>query len=399
MWKAYFLSLVGNWILSLWEDRATPAMVQLDQMLRGLHLRELDDSPATVFQRILNTIRPLFRWKSAEIGYSVTPDGIQTFKPRVEFKEDGIASKEDMQVPVNSAFALLNKCLAEGDISVWIAVDRLDEAFQGAPQVEIPTLRALFRVYLDLLAFPLLRVKLFVRRDLFRRITSGGFVNLTHVNARKFEVIWDEEDLLSLLCRRVRKNADFCKIISVQSSTTDLDLFDRLFPEQVDYGKRKPKTWTWIMRRIRDGNGVKPPRNLIDLVIMSQQAQLRSEDRAIREYNPVNRVFEPDSLRRALRQLSEQRVNDTLLAEAGSYAPIIERFRGGKAEHNEASLAAVLGEKDEQELRRNIRPLVELGFLEEAHGSFKIPSIYRDGLQITQGKAFSGDDEDDNDED
>jgi hypothetical protein len=233
MWKAYFLALVGNWILSLWEERATPAMKQLDQLLRGLQLREVDDRPETIFERILRTVRPLFRWKSAEIGYSVTPDGIQTIKPKIEFKDEGASSKEEKQVPINSAFGLLNKCLAEGDISVWIAVDRLDEAFQGTPEVEIPALRALFRAYLDLLAFPNLRLKLFVRRDLFRRITAGGFVNLTHVNARKFEVIWDEEDLLNLLCRRIRKNIDFCKAISVEEATADMDLFDRLFPTQV----------------------------------------------------------------------------------------------------------------------------------------------------------------------
>jgi hypothetical protein len=132
---------------------------------------------------------------------------------------------------------------------------------------------------------------------------------------------------------------------------------------------------------------------------MSQQAQLRSEDRAIREYEQTNKVFEPDALRRALRQLSEQRVNDTLLAEAGKYAPVIERFRGGKAEHNEASLAVVLNEQDERQVKKEIRPLVEIGFLEEAHGSFKIPSLYRDGLQITQGKAFSDDGEASDDED
>lgn len=401
LWKAYFLALVGNWILTVWGDKATPAMKQLDQLLRGLELREADDSPATIFQKILKTVRPFFSWKSAAIEYSVTPDGRHTFIPKVEFSKESStdgAPEDRKQVPVNSAFRLLDNCIREADIVIWIAVDRLDEAFQGAPTIEIPALRALFRAYLDLIEFPHLRLKLFVRRDLFRRITAGGFVNLTHVNARKFEVIWDEEDLLSLLCRRVRKNVEFCREIGIEESTTDRQLFDRLFPQQVDYGKRKPKTWTWIMRRIRDGKDIKPPRNLIDLVIMSQQAQLRSEDRAIREYDRDNPIFEPDALRRALRQLSEQRVNDTLMAEAGIYASTIERFRDGKAEHNEESLARVLGINSGANVRSEIRPLVEMGFLEEIKGSFKIPSLYREGLQITQGKAFS-DSLDDVDED
>ena len=177
LWKAYFLALVGNSILELWEDRATPSMKQMDQLLRGLQLRDKDDQPSTIFQKILNTVRPLFRWKSAEVEYSVAPDGTQTFKPRLEFAKDGHKSAPgDQSVPINAAFKLLNKCLVEANLSIWIAVDRLDEAFQGAPAVEIPVLRALFRSYLDLLEFPNLRLKLFVRRDLFRRITSTGFV-------------------------------------------------------------------------------------------------------------------------------------------------------------------------------------------------------------------------------
>jgi hypothetical protein len=51
-----------------------------------------------------------------------------------------------------------------------------------------------------------LRPKIFVRQDLFRKIIQGGFVNLTHVNARKIEIAWDEDDLMNLLCRRIREN-------------------------------------------------------------------------------------------------------------------------------------------------------------------------------------------------
>jgi hypothetical protein len=79
----------------------------------------------------------------------------------------------------------------------WAALDRLDEAFQGFPAVETPALRALFRTHLDLLEFDGFRLKLFVRRDLFRNIVKGGFVNLTHINARKVEIVWDEQDLLN----------------------------------------------------------------------------------------------------------------------------------------------------------------------------------------------------------
>ncbi len=45
------------------------------------------------------------------------------------------------------------------------------------------------------------------------------------------------------------------------------------------------------------------------------------------------------------------------------------------------------------------KALAELGFLEKLGDTYKIPSLYRDGLNVTQGKAFSPDepliDEDD----
>jgi len=36
-----------------------------------------------------------------------------------------------------------------------------------------------------------------------------------------------------------------------------------------------------------------------------------------------------------------------------------------------------------------VKPLVEIGFLEELKDSYKIPMLYRDGLDVTQGKAFA----------
>lgn len=83
-------------------------------------------------------------------------------------------------------------------------------------------------------------------------------------------------------------------------------------------------------------------------------------------------------------------MNDTLLAEASDLAPLIERFRGGKAEHNATTLAQRLG-VTEGEVRDAVNPLIEMGFLEEIGESYKVPMLYRDGLDITQGKAFASD--------
>jgi Fic family protein len=130
------------------------------------------------------------------------------------------------------------------------------------------------------------------------------------------------------------------------------------------------------------------PRNLIELVEKAREAQLRCETRSPREYRDTLALIEPDSVRKAHQTLSVTRVQDTLLAEAADLAPLIERFRDKKAEHNIASLSALLA-VPEQDVRVKVKPLVEIGFLEESGATFKVPMLYREGMSITQGKAWN----------
>ncbi len=392
VWKAYFLALAGNWVLALNEEAFSHKMTELDRLLSSTGLRSADDTPNTVFSRIVNLFRRISDPKAVEAAITLGPNGIPILTPRIELGE-GEPSGE--LVEHDYALGVLNDVIRETGVSVWLVLDRLDEAFQGFPRAEVPALRALLRTYLDLLELDHLRLKLFLRKDLFRRVIAGpagGFVNLTHVNARKIEIIWDEEDLFELLARRISDNADFLEELGLQEATSQ-EIFDTVSPRQVDQGDRKPTTWAWMISRIRDGNGIAPPRNLIDLVTKAHAAELRRQARESREVAVGEPLISSDSIKRGLQALSQERVEDTLLAEAGDYAPTIERFRGGKAEHNEESLATLL-EVAVGEVRTAVTPLVELGFLEKAGESYKVPMLYREGLSITQGKAFASDEQD-----
>lgn len=383
VWKAYILSLVGNSILSAWEDAPTESMFELAELLERVGLKSADSTPNAIFNQVVNLFRRLMNPISAEMAISVGPTGMPVIAPRVTFA-DPSAVREPVIVEHDTALALLNKVLQEIDTTVWLALDRLDEAFAGFLAAEIPALRALLRSYLDLNAYERIKLKLFVRKDLFRRIIAGGFVNLTHINASKVEIVWDDPDLFDLLYRRIAESEDFVASLSLAGSSAD-EAFASVFPEKVDPGKRKPRTWPWMLSRIRDGNDIKPPRNLIDLVLKSQEAQARAEARNPREYVIGAAIISSDSIKRGLQALSNERVQDTLLAEAGDYAPVIERFRNGKAEHNADSLASLGNSLDE------IKVLREIGFLEALGDTLKVPMLYRDGLNITQGKAFEDD--------
>jgi len=383
LWKFYILSLSANVYISH-DSRLEGG--ELDNLVKALNIKTTTPTPKSVFNKVISAIPNFFQWKSAEMSFSLNELGMPVIIPKIEFDNSKSNNDEKIFISAEDALLMLENVLAKSDMDIWITFDRLDEAFQGHPEVEVKALRALLRTYLDLADLEHVKIKLFLRRDLFRRITTGGFVNLTHINAKKIEIIWDEEDLLNLIARRIRENKHFTDALQI-SQASDSEIFDLVFPDQVDFGLRKPKTWVWIMRRIRDGNDVKPPRNLIDLINNAREAQLRKEDRNTRDYDSPP-LIEPDALRKGLSLLSESRVNDTLIAESGVLASEIEKFRGGKAEHNAESLAATLNIPLEN-VSSAIKPLKDIGFLEESGGTYKIPALYREGLEVTQGKAFA----------
>jgi hypothetical protein len=389
VWKSYITSLLGNYILNIFEGGHTAKMAELDKVLNAVGLRSKDATASTIFSQLTNLLRSFGKPNRASLKFSVTESGLPVLAPTIDFSTVE-THDEGAQVIVNSddAMNLLNETIKEAETKIWLVLDRLDEAFAGYSLIEVPVLRALFRVYLDMQAYSNIKLKLFVRNDLFRKVVRGGFVNLTHVNARRIQIKWHPDDLYALLCRRIREKPEFMQAFG--DSLADVDIFFKVFPAQVDIGKKNPTAWNWILGRIRDGNGIAPPRNLIDFVNKAKELQARREERDPRELDGSMPLIEAESLRRALSELSEQRVQDTLLAESGEYAAVISGFKNGKAEHNIESLLAIV-QSDAAKPQEIIDELEAIGFLEKTGSTFKVPMLYRSGLRITQGKAFSSD--------
>lgn len=385
VWKSYIFMLAGNWLLENFESEKDGKLDELDVLLQRTGLRTLDQKPASLFSRVVAFIRP----RSVESSASFTPDGIPVFVNKLAF--DVQAPPEETPadyVRYDEALNLLQDCLAETGFTLWIVFDRLDEAFQASPAIERPALRALLRTYLDIQDLGNLRVKLFLRKDLFARIIEGGFVNLTHINARKIPISWEDDDLYALLYRRIIESSEFLSAIGLSLEASPAEVFSSIFPEKVDDTSKRPTTWNWILTRIRDGNDVKSPRNLVDLFIKAISAQKRREAKQPRVWKAGEPLIVGESLKRALAELSFERVEDTLLAEAGESAADIKLFENGKAEYNDATLTNLLG----GDAQSTVKNLVRLGFLEKIGQSYKVPMLYRQGLSITQGKAWSPED-------
>jgi len=69
IWKLYIFSLVGNWLLQLYERNLTAKMVKLEEILNVCGLRSVDDTASTIFSKLANkcnesSIRRVRKWSS-----------------------------------------------------------------------------------------------------------------------------------------------------------------------------------------------------------------------------------------------------------------------------------------------------------------------------------------------
>ena len=104
-------------------------------------------------------------------------------------------------------------------------------------------------------------------------------------------------------------------------------------------------------------------------------------------------IFSRQAIKDATFEVSKVRTEQNVFAEYASLKPFILRLEKSKAEHNLDTLSRVWGLPPE-DTKRVAGELVAIGFFENRaakdEGIYKVPFMYRPYLEITQGKAFSG---------
>lgn len=95
---------------------------------------------------------------------------------KVNISKESSPKDEKIDLPLDELLEFANSALANNNFTLWVLFDRLDVAFNDTPDLERNALRALFRVYNDFKAFDNLKLKLFVRDDIWERITEGALL-------------------------------------------------------------------------------------------------------------------------------------------------------------------------------------------------------------------------------
>lgn len=392
LWKLYFLTLIGRVFKE--QDLSSPEATALISQLETANLLDANASLRLILKSVFRYVRNLISLESMSTTLEIDPTSglpkgltgkITLREPTTQEKAYGFSSIENL-------FATANEALSKEKLSIWILLDRLDVAFADESKLEQNALRALFKVYLDLLAHPQLRLKIFIRTDIWRRLTSEGFREASHIT-RDVTISWEPIDLLNLIMRRVVKNEALLGYYGVseddvlRSSENQNLLFNRIFPEKVDMSDKKPITFDWIISRTRDGSGMLAPREIIHLLSASREQQIRNLERGQSE-PPGEILFVGQSFKDALPTVSKARFENTLLAEYPQYRKLLLKLEGKRTQQSVETLAELWG-MSQDETQKIISALVECGFFEprstHTGHQYWVPFLYRPCLSMVQG--------------
>ncbi len=105
--------------------------------------------------------------------------GFHTYTGKITPGEPEAAQSKKGYVSVDALALLAEQALKAADFAIWILLDRLDVAFAETHELEKNALRALFRVYLDFNALDHIKLKVFLRSDIWSRIVDSGFREAT----------------------------------------------------------------------------------------------------------------------------------------------------------------------------------------------------------------------------
>jgi hypothetical protein len=399
LWKLYLLSLLAGVFdeYAIVNDNSR----RVTEALREAGIPTKSGRPlGAIVKASLDYVRGLLRFESIEGGMDVDPaTGMpKGFKGKISLREPADRAREHGVVSADDLMRAADSALADAGIEVWILLDRLDVAFSDSRELEANALRALFKVYLDLVPFESLRLKIFLRSDIWRAITEGGFREASHLT-RTLDLEWKPASLLNLLVRRLLQNPDLVSFYGVEPDDVLQDVakqrnfFDRVVPEKVDLG-RNPRTFEWMLGRVRDGTNRVAPRELIHLATVTRDVQIAMMERG-EEEPPGDTMLSRQAFRDALPDVSKVRLDQTIFAEYADLKPRLVALEGQKTSQTLESLTAIWG-VDRQQAIHIADELVEIGFFERRGGrtdpDYWVPFLYRPALKMVQGAEDEAED-------
>jgi hypothetical protein len=395
LWKFYICQLIVDWLIKnnnckgdaqLIADMLTEAGL-IDKNQNTNTLKRMLNRALKAAKKLLST--PI---ESVEGGLTLEAGitGKITFgSPSDEQERNGYSS-------VDNLLDRLNQYLNDNKLYFWVLFDRLDVAFDQSLELEKNALKALFRVYRDIEEYINIRVKIFLRDDIWKRITNEGFREASHIT-RTTTIIWSDKNLLNLIISRALNNHEiidnygFDRVKILSDYNQQVDCYNQIFPVQVDIGEKQSNTFDWIKSRVRDGLNNVAPRELIHFY--NEAVNNEKRDQSIGNNSViVPNLVSRQSIKNATIEVSRVRTEQTIYAEYPDLKKYVSALENSKVEHNLTTLSEIWSINLEKDCEEIALRLAEIGFFEYRTAKnekiYKIPFLYRFYLNISQGKAF-----------
>lgn len=390
MWKLYFISLLAGELSTL--GIKNDAERELQRVLEEAGLRRGTRSLGSLVHAIVSYVRSI-RGVEGGVNFDSATGAPTGVTGKITLGEPTPLQRKLGMLSVDELIRLADEAWSKSGLTAWILLDRLDVAFADNSELEENALRALFKVYLDLIVLKSVKIKIFLRSDLWKRLARKGFREASHIT-RETTITWDPPSLLNLIVRRLLTNKAVRVVYGIneenepRSYRDQLAFFERVFPEQIDLGERKSSTIDWILGRVRDGTGQSAPREVIHLLNAARDRQCELLERG--ETDSGKYLIGRAAFKQALAEVSLVRLEKTIYAEHPALQGAISKLDGEKTAQSSKSLAGIWG-VSEEEAGRMAADLVEVGLFEErgskADPEYWVPFLYRDALRMVQGSA------------
>ena len=367
-WNAYIKAIVANHLANCYGETTG---VDLRDMLDAASLR-MPDWTARSAGRLSRWLNPS---PIQERDTAKLVEGAEALRP------------EDLEEIFDTCIALLRSM----GRSVWVVFDRLDEAFYEDPDFEAVALRALLAAHRDISVRKQVKTKLFLRDDLFRRVTAGTHrvVNLSHLNEQT--ILWDRDLIRSLIARRLVANDTF----RMQTGARRPDANSRegqvkilaeyippATPSDFPQSKRLGSMFEWIIEYSTDASGRFNPRNVLSLLEHSRRAQIAlcdSNSVSLRDNDGY--MISARAIARGSVEFSKTHLEKTIRAEYPEIRDALEALEGHSREVTVAGLRTLL-DIDGDEAQHVARRLHEAGVLKRRGGGrFEVSSLFVPALR------------------
>jgi hypothetical protein len=201
---------------------------------------------------------------------------------------------------------------------------------------------------------------------------------------------WTVEDILQLIVKRVFAG-ELGDLYGVNRDRMEANqdyrqsCFYMAFPKQLHKGSKKPSTLNWIYTHCQDGRKVVAPRDVVELLIATRDAEIQSLQSNTEGSSAF--VFSPSSILQGFAAMSRKKRNLFLEAEFPHFRDHILKFDGGPAIYSWEKISRMFGEQTTDVVDK----LLKIGFLSKsikASGvSLSIPFLYRPAFNIRQTRA------------